>query len=719
MTEPALRPIVDGAPKLHEHHLWRQAIVYVRQSHPQQVIDHVESTARQYALVERAVALGWSSERVVIIDEDQGQSGQSVVTRLGFQRLLAEVSLDHVGLILGLEMSRLARSNKDWHQLLELCAIFRTLLADADGLYDPTDYNDRLLLGLRGMMNEAELYLMKGRLLEGMRHKARRGELLNHPPMGYVRGPDGDYQLDPDEQARRVVRLIFDVFEQQGSLHGLLRYLVAHDIRLPIRPHFGLNRGQLEWRRPNRMTLQNLLHHPIYAGAYRWGHRKMDPRKQQPGRPSTGRTINAAETCDVLIPDRFPAYITWERFEAIRQRLADNRAIAASLGAPREGPSLLVGILICGRCGRRLLAAYSGKSNHLRYTCMRATIEYGAPSCLSLAGAFLDDFVAEHILRVLRPASLELSLAAEHALQAERTQLEAHWQQRLERVQYKAARAARQYHAAEPENRLVTRELERQWEEALRQEQLEQEAYARFRREQPTELTNQERDAIRRLAQDMPSLWAASETTAQDRQEIVRLLLDQITVDVQGDSEQVKVTLHWAGGVESHHRVIRPVARYDQLSTYPQLLARINTLHGDGVSFEQIAVHLNREGFYPPKRTDRFSGAMVAGLLSRRGLNGPRPRAMVDESVLKPHEYWLTDLARELTMPIATLHKWQRSGWVQSRKVAVAAGRWAIWADDEELGRLRELRAYKRRWPEPHYPESLTTPKARPEGDPR
>jgi DNA invertase Pin-like site-specific DNA recombinase len=362
--------------------------VYVRQSHPQQVVDHVESTARQYALVERAVALGWSPERVVVIDEDQGQSGQSMVTRLGFQRLLAEVSLDHVGLILGLAMSRLARSNQDWHHLLELWAIFRTLLADADGVYDPTDSNDRLLLGLRGMMNEAELYLMKGRLLEGMRHKARRGELFNHPPMGYVRGPNGDYQLDPDEQARRVVRLIFDVFEQQGSLHGLLRYLVAHDVRLPIRPHFGSNRGQLEWRRPNRMTLQNLLHHPIYAGAYRWGHRKMDARKQQPGRRSTGRTINAPDACDVLIPDRLPAYITWERFAAIQQRLADNRAIAESLGAPREGPSLLVGLLVCGRCGRRLLAAYSGQANRLRYTCRRATIIMVCPAVSAWPGRF-------------------------------------------------------------------------------------------------------------------------------------------------------------------------------------------------------------------------------------------------------------------------------------------------------------------------------------------
>lgn len=256
MTEPTLqsRGVRGVASKLHEYHLQRLAIVYVRQSHPQQVVAHGESTARQYALVDRAVALGWARDRVVVIDADQGQSGQSMVTRLGFQRVLAEVSLDHVGLILGLEMSRLARSNKDWHPLLELCAIFRTLLADADSLYDPTDYNDRLLLGLRGMMSEAELYLMKSRMLEGMRNKARRGELLNHPPLGYVRGPDGDYQLDPDEQAQRVVRLIFDIFAQQGSLHGLLRSLVAHDIRMPIRPHAGPNRGHLVWRRPTRMT---------------------------------------------------------------------------------------------------------------------------------------------------------------------------------------------------------------------------------------------------------------------------------------------------------------------------------------------------------------------------------------------------------------------------------------------------------------------------------
>jgi DNA invertase Pin-like site-specific DNA recombinase len=713
MTEQALKPIGGVTPKLHAHHLRRLAIVYVRQSHPQQVAEHVESTARQYALVDRAVTWGWSRERVVIIDEDQGQSGQSMVTRLGFQRLLAEVSLDHVGLILGLEMSRLARSNKDWHQLLELCAIFRTLLADADGLYDPTDYNDRLLLGLRGMMSEAELHILKGRLLEGMRHKAKRGALLNHPPMGYVRGPEGDYQLDPDEQAQEVIRLIFDAFERQGSLHGLLRSLVAHDVRLPIRPHGGLNRGQLEWRRPTRMTLQNLLHHPIYAGAYRWGYRKADPRRQQPGRRSTGRTVNAPEACDVLIKDRFPAYISWERFEAIQQRLADNRAIAAALGAPREGPALLSGLVVCGRCGRRLMPAYGGQDGCLRYTCGRGVIDYGAPPCLSLTGACLDRLVVEQIMQVLQPASLEVSLAAEHALRAERAQLDAHWQQRVERVRYGAERAARQYATVEPEHRLVARELERLWEEALRQEQHEQEAYARFQREQPPELTPSEREAIRRLAQDVPGLWGAPETRAQDRQEMVRLLIERITIDIQGESEQVEITLHWAGGVRSGHHAIRPVARYDHLSNYQALIDRIDTLRRDGFSIAQIAERLNRDGFYPPKRTDRFSGSMVARLLSPRGLHGPRPRAMADATVLHPHEYWLTDFARTMNMPIATVHKWQRMGWVHSRKVAVAAGRWAIWADDNELERLRRLRTYKRQWPEPRYPAALTMPTPR------
>jgi DNA invertase Pin-like site-specific DNA recombinase len=271
--------------KLHAWHLERSAIVYVRQSTPQQVLEHQESTARQYALVDRAVALGWPRQQILVIDDDLGKSGQSIEGRLDFQRLLAEVALDHVGLILGIEMSWLARSCKDWHQLLELCARFRTLLADADGLYDPTDFNDRLLLGLKGTMSEAELHVLKARLYQGKLNKAWRGELFGLPPIGYIKLPTGEFTLDPDEQVQTVVRLVFDQFDRQGTVHGLLRYLVQHGIQMPVRS--GIHLGQLQWCRPNRATLQSLLHHPIYAGAYCFGRWPTDPRRQQPGRRGT------------------------------------------------------------------------------------------------------------------------------------------------------------------------------------------------------------------------------------------------------------------------------------------------------------------------------------------------------------------------------------------------------------------------------------------------
>ena len=643
-----------------------------------------------------------------MIDEDQGQSGQSVAGRPGFQRLLAEVGLDHVGLVLGLEMSRLARSCKDWHQLLELCGVFRTLLADADGLYDPTDYNDRLLLGLKGTMSEAELHILKSRMLEGKRNKARRGELLNCPPIGYVRAADGDYQLDPDEQAQSVVRLIFDVFERQGSVHRLLRWLKAHDVRMPIRPHFGPNRGQLEWRKPNRATLLNLLHHPIYAGAYRWGHRKMDPRRQKPGRRNTGRVLKSLRECEVLLKDRFPAYISWERFEAIQQRLADNRATAASRGAPREGPSLLAGLLVCGRCGRRLTVTYAPR---LRYTCDRAKDAYAEPVCQTLSGELLDGFVEEQILKVLQPGSLELSLAAEAELRGQRQQLEEHWKQRLERAAFEADRASRQYAAVEPENRLVSRELERRWEEALAKQREVEEDYHRFQREQPEELTAAQREAILRLSQDVSRIWHAATTTVRDRQEIVRLLLDRVVVNVQGDSELVDVALHWAGGFVSFHRLVRSVSRYERLSNYRALCEEIAALRRKGESCTKIAERLNQQGFYPPKRTSRFSGGMVSQLLGARGLQGRRPRAMTDSGLLKEHEHWLADLARDLSIPIGTLRRWQRIGWLHGRKVRVAGGRWAIWADADEVSRLQNLRSYRPQWSEPHYPKKLTTPK--------
>jgi DNA invertase Pin-like site-specific DNA recombinase len=703
--------------KITDEQLRRLAIVYVRQSTQQQVLEHRESTARQYALADRAVALGWPAAAVEVIDEDQGQSGSSAEGRNGFQRLLAEVSSDRVGLILGLEMSRLTRSCKDWHALLELCAIYRTLLADTDGLYDPSQYNDRLLLGLKGTMSEAELHILKSRLQQGMWNKAKRGEMLNHAPTGFVRTIAGDLVMEPDEQAQAVMRLVFAQFRRRGSINGLLRWLVRNDVKLPIRPCSGPNRGQLEWRRPNRVTLLNILHHPIYAGAYRWGHREIDPRKKVPGRPATGRTFHAYDECRVLIRDRFPAYITWEEFEDNQRKLMENSKLGKLLAAPRHGPSVLAGLVVCGRCGHRMLVGYTNTSAQktLRYSCQRDAIDYGTDVCQSLSGAVLESFIVERLLHAVSPAALELSLAATEDIERERKQLDDHWQQRLTRSRYEVEQARRQYAAVDPEHRLVARELERRWEEALRADEQLQADYVRFQRDCPTQLSPHQREQILALSQDLPALWHAETTTPEDRQTVARLLLEQVTVTVEGNTDRVEVELRWAGGFVSRYTLYRPVQTYKQLSNYAELAARVDALRAERKTLSEIAEMLNNAGYHPPKRSPRFTKQILSCFLRERGVRtGPLPRSVTGEHHLQANEFWLADLAAKLSMPIATLHRWQRVGWVTSCKVTAAGGRWAIYADAEELLRLRRLRDSPRGWPQP-YPTELITPKPKSE----
>ncbi len=331
-----LAPALRRSERITARHYDRLAVVYVRQSTAQQVLDHQESTRLQYGLVTRAQGLGWARERILVIDDDLGQSGASAEARVGFQRLVSEVSLDHVGLVLGIEMSRLARSSKDWHQLLEICALFGTLIADLDGVYDPGQYNDRLLLGLKGTMSEAELHILKQRMQQGRLNKARRGELAVPVPIGYLRQPDGTVVLDPDEQVQHVVRLIFRKFAELGTLNAVLRYLVTHRIQLGVRRQERRGRGTLRWTAPNRMTLQNVLKNPIYAGAYAYGRRQSDPRGKRPGRPNTGRVVRTPDEWYVLLRDRYPAYIPWEQYERNLARLQANRARRrGGRGAPR------------------------------------------------------------------------------------------------------------------------------------------------------------------------------------------------------------------------------------------------------------------------------------------------------------------------------------------------------------------------------------------------
>ena len=587
-------------------------------------------------------------------------------------------------------------------------ALFRTLLADQDGLYDPTDYNDRLLLGLKGTMSEAELHILRGRMYQGLLNKAKRGEVFNHPPVGYVKQPSGEFALDPDQQVQGVVRLVFDEFDRQGTVHGLLRYLVHHGIRLPVRPHRGPNRGLLEWRRPSRATLQDLLHRPLYAGFYCWGRRAVDPRRKVAGRPGSGRTSRPPHDCLVLLPDRCPAYITADRFRANQGRLEANRA--AGLGAPRGGPSLLGGLVVCGRCGRRLLVGYANGGTGVRYTCGRGVMDYAEPVCQSLSGRRLDELVGRQVLAVLQPAALEVHLAAAADLAQERRRLHEHWRQRLERAGYEAERAARQYQAVEPENRLVARELERRWDEALREQRRVGEDYERFRLAQPAEVSPAERQRIRALAGSIPELWAAESTTAADRQRIIRFLVERIVVDVEGVSERVAVAIHWVGGSRTGHELARAVQRYDQMADYPRLCARIRELRAQGASTADVAGRLNDEGFRPPKRADRFTAGIVASLLAKGGRSGPRPRAVEAGSLLGAGEWLLSDLARRLDMPAGTMHRWRLVGWVHARKLPVPGGHWAIWADPAELARLARLRQFRRSWLVKSPPPDLTTP---------
>jgi len=694
---PRPAPFLEG--KIRSDHLQRQAVIYVRQSTMQQVQRHQESTRLQYGLVDRALQLGWPKQRILVIDEDLGCSGATAEGRAGFQRLVAEVGLDHVGIVLGIEMSRLARSSRDWYQLLEICAIFTTLIGDVDGIYDPTTYNDRLLLGLKGTMSEAELHIIKQRMLAGKRAKAQRGELGMRPPMGYVRQPSGEFIKDPDEQAQAVIALVFEVFERKGTINAVLQHLVKHGVRMPYRVATGPAKGELEWRRPNRVTLSNLLHHPVYAGAFVYGRRRTDPRRKVPGRPSTGRTVTKPDEWEVLLKDRLPAYISWEQYERNVKQL--NANTAQGMGVVRQGPSLLSGLIVCGRCGLRMATQYSNNGRGLRYLCSRMATDYGEPLCQSLAGTPLDQLTAELVLQALEPAALEISLKVAEDIEAERSRHQEHWQRRLERARFECERAARQYNAVEPENRLVARTLEEQWEAALAAEEELKRGYEQFLREEPSPLSAEERSRIRQLAGDIPGLWHNAATTAADRQAIVRLLLERVVVTVLEDTEKVNVDYHWAGGHRTRTRLIRPVARLEQLSYYPELLARIASLHKQGHSADAIARTLNEEGWRPAKRRKTFNRVMVRNLLTRQGLYTGSQRQQYATKVKRGTDEWaLKELARELKMPEVTLYTWIRKGKLTARQEKQGGHCiWLIQANAAELERLRALRTAPRTWP--------------------
>jgi len=646
--------------KVTGQHRDRLAIVYVRQSTLQQHERCQESTQLQYGLAEHACRLGWPRSKVLVIDEDLGCSGASTEGRHGFQRLVAEVGLGHVGLVLGFEVSRLARSCRDWYQLLEICALAGTLIADSDGVYDPTTYNDRLLLGLKGTMSEAELHIMRARLDEGRRHKAARGELGLHVAHGYMRHPSGEVILDPDERARAAIECVFDVFERRRSVHGTLNYLVTHGVKLPDRMRYGPAKGELGWTLPERSAIIGILTNPIYAGAYVYGRRS--PHRSG-GRP---RSTPSRATTDwqVFIKDRLPAYISWERFEEIQKQLRANQSKHG--GTPRGGPSLLAGILICGRCGYRMATCYRNNGRGLRYQCMRGHISYARSPCQAIMGSAIDPAVGALLLEVMKPSAIEVSLAVAEDIELERKRERRQRSLNLEQAAYEVERLERQYNAVEPENRLVARTLEARWEAALAEHERLKVENARIEERTPPTITEKERAAIRRLANDIPAIWAAQTTTAAERKEIARLLLDQVTLFSDG-SEKFEIECRWVGGDISRHKLEKSVRWTSQLTNYDALRTRIIELAEAGLRPPAIARQLNAEEWRSAHGTP-FNASKVWSLLLRLGRK-PTNAAPSTVVVRDPGEMTVAEIASALDQPVSTIYYWIYKGWLPIRRV--------------------------------------------------
>jgi DNA invertase Pin-like site-specific DNA recombinase len=588
----------DRPAKIQRHHLERWAIVYVRQSHPQQVRRHPESARVQATLQDRALAWGWPRERIRILDGDRGCSATTTAGREDFAWLLGEIALGHVGLVLGFQINRLSREDEAAYRLIATCATFHTLLADQDGLYDPRNFNDRILLNVKGLTGGIELHEIQQRMQASRLSRASRGEWLGQPPPGYVVGPDSRLQLDPDEQVRHVIHLIFEQFVVLGSVSGLLRHLRRHHIALPFRPISGPERGELHWHAPQRETLRQILRRPAYAGAYTWGRRPVDPARAVPQHRGTGRRERAAEDCAVFLRDNHPAYISWDEYQSNLRRLTRHRRHGPTPGPARTTVALLAGLVVCGRCGCRMQTHYT---RSLRYACQRRALDYAEPVCLSFGGEPLEQLVIEQVLLVVTPAAVELSLRAAADYQEQRAARDRHWQLRLERARQDAAWASRQYDAVEPENRLVARTLERRWEEALLAQRALEEEYDRFRQEQPVQLSAAERAQIEALAQDLPAVWRSPQTGVEERRQVIGLLVQQVVVWPSASSQELKVQVHWSGGTVTEHQVIRTVKSWEQVADAEAVRQRVQRGRAEGRASGVVAAELNAAGYRTPR----------------------------------------------------------------------------------------------------------------------
>lgn len=609
--------------KISDRHLSRMACVYIRQSTVAQVRFNQESTERQYNLASKAQALGWSPQQIRILDRDLGQSGARTTNREDFKTLVSDVAMGNVGAIFSLEASRLARSNQDWHRLLELCAITSTLVIDEDGCYDPTEFNDGLVLGMKGTFAQAELHIIRTRLHGGKLNKAHKGELRFPLPVGFVW--DGDkIVLDPDQEVQGAVRSIFELFEKEGTAYAVVQRFNELGLRFPRRSYGGAWDGKLLWGRLTHCRVLGLVKNPSYAGRYVFGRYQSRKQIAPTGEINTTSRLMPQEQWRVVIPDHHPGYITWDRFLANRLRMEANRTNREVLGGPaREGLCLLQGILVCGHCGRRLSVRYTGNGGvYPMYECNWQHREALARHArMTLPAKPLDTAIADRLLAAVTPLTIELALKALTSLEQRDQSIGTQWRLRIERARYEADLAERRYEAVDPANRLIASTLEQRWNDAM-QRVIELEAeLASFERQTLRTITADQKQQILKLAGDFPRLWTAPTTAARDRKRMLRLLIKDITVEKGPEPKRLRLHIRWQGGATETVEVGLAPNRADAVRYRQELVARVADLatHHDDL---EIATELNRNGL-TSSTGKPFTESMISWIRFKHRIPGP------------------------------------------------------------------------------------------------
>jgi DNA invertase Pin-like site-specific DNA recombinase len=658
---------MNGSAKIQPTHRERTAVVYLRQSSPKQVRHNRESSVNQRALRDRLLGLGWGKDQVLVIDEDQGLSAKHASGREGFQRLVADVGLRKVGIILGYEVSRLSRNNADWHRLLELCSLFDTLIGDADGIYNPRDFNDRLLLGLKGTMSVAELHSLRLRLDAGRLSKAGRGELAHHLPTGLIREPDGSVHFDPDQSVGDRLRLVFARFQELGSAQKVLRHLARNHLKLPRRQTSGLYAGQVLWKDASPAALHGILKNPAYAGAFAYGRRIADPSRQLPGRPATGKIRQPQSKWLALVQGAYPAYISWEEYQQIQVKIAENRQwMAERLSrkqAIRGGAALLTGLVRCGFCGHAMQVTYKGR--RFQYVCQNGQSKYARPNCQYLTGPRIDDAVVEEFFRVLRPAEID-ALARVSGRQAEhQRELLHHLGQEVARLDYAAKLAERQYNCVDPENRLIAAALEKKWENALGElgQARARLAEAQAGCPQPASIPAELREAFADVGRRLPEVWPG--LSAEARKQLLRTLVTGVNLR-RDDAGALQIRIVWRGNLVGEVSVRVPLSSRRHSEVERAIVGRIRELAEEGLTDGAIADRLNGECYYPCRGTSFHRGIV----LKLRGRHGIRlGRAKVREGNLTT-SYTVREVAELLGVDVTWIYRGISEGRIAVEKDA-------------------------------------------------